>query len=1052
MKTNRVLTFAGIIVAAVIVAIGCSTSRKTGAGTTTVSTVPPVQAEPDDSLYSGILFNENIRRTTALTPEEERLGFKLPEGFKIQLFASEPQIGKPINISFDGKGRMWVSQSFEYPFPAKAPNKPRDRVTILEDTDGDGRADKFTNFNDTLNIPIGILPLAEGAVSYSIPNVYRFTDNNNDGKADAGKKLLGPFGFTDTHGMVNNFLRGYDGWVYACHGFTNTSTISGADGHTITMHSGNTFRFKVNGSRVEQTTSGRINPFGQVYDEFGYLYSTDCHTSPLYQLIMGGDYYGWGLEEGMGFAPDMKPLQNEATALAGIAYYADVLYPAEYQKNFYIGDAVASRVYRNSYVNNGSSPVGKREPDFVRSRDPWFRPVDVKMGPDGAIYIADFYNSIIGHYEVPLDDPRRDKVRGRIWRVTYKGMSNKNTDLTTAKVEELLSAIDAKNMQVRMLAADQLADRIGQPAVAPLKKLLTDKSTVATRYIHAMWVLQRLNALTGEEIKKAAGMSDPIIRVHTMRILRERKADAAIEYPIIVKALKDNNPHVQRAALEVFVKYPDLASLRQILAFRKTIPEYDSHMIYTARLVERNILRNGNNMQQVAGMQWNDTDAANIADVLAGVLSEPSGTFLAKYMESHSVSAVKVPATYQHLARFAPGAQLDKIISTARQKSANDVEISYYTLKGVRLGIAQRDATENAEIGAWANTLADGLITRYPLNKFESFDALDRQVYALQLAGDFRNTAIEPKLKYYLTKESKTDPNMQAHIIKALLKINPEKNAAVAGGILTDPATPVNVKGNIAASLGDLTGTSDKTILASVNKALADVTNAPPDLQAAIVTSLATSPEGKDIIFEKVRKGEYMSRILLQPKVEERILMGMSPKQKKVYDEIIANVEPVNVERNKIIKERLQAFNADNAKKALPSLDSGKVVFSQNCATCHKISGEGGNIGPNLDGVSKWGPNNLAEKILDPNRNISEAFRNYTIKLKNGKVVSGLFRREEGAVFVFADIAGQEFTVAKKDIAERTAAKYTLMPDNFRDKLSQREFEAVINYLLNHKS
>src|SRR5690606_35145453 len=117
-------------------------------------------------------------------------------------------------------------------------------------------------------------------------------------------------------------------WVYSCHGFTNLSTVAGTDGHSITMRSGNTFRFKIDGSRVEQTTSGRINPFGQVYDELGYMYSTDCHTSPLYQLIRGGDYYGWGLQEGMGFAPDMKPLQNEATALAGIAYYADNLYPA----------------------------------------------------------------------------------------------------------------------------------------------------------------------------------------------------------------------------------------------------------------------------------------------------------------------------------------------------------------------------------------------------------------------------------------------------------------------------------------------------------------------------------------------------------------------------------------------------------------------------------------------------------------------------------------------------------------------------------------------------
>ncbi|MFS8618124.1 MAG: hypothetical protein FWJ85_14980, partial [Solitalea sp.] len=160
------------------------------------------QQTDDAERFSGEKFSEHIRSTDPRTPEEERLGFKLPPGFEIELYAAEPDIGKPMNIAFDAKGRMWVTQSYEYPFAADGPG--RDRISILEDTDGDGRADKFTHFSDTMNIPIGIMPYRDGAIAYSIPNVYRFSDTDGDGKADRSSVLLGPFQYRDTHGMANN--------------------------------------------------------------------------------------------------------------------------------------------------------------------------------------------------------------------------------------------------------------------------------------------------------------------------------------------------------------------------------------------------------------------------------------------------------------------------------------------------------------------------------------------------------------------------------------------------------------------------------------------------------------------------------------------------------------------------------------------------------------------------------------------------------------------------------------------------------------------------------
>ena len=990
----------------------------------------------DDSRFSGKKFSEHIRSTEARTPEEERAGFKVPDGFEIQLYASEPDIGKPINLTFDAKGRMWVTQSFEYPFPAE-PGKGSDRITILEDTDGDGKADVFTNFSDTLNIPIGLFPVGDGAVAYSIPSVYRFTDSNGDGKADATKILVGPFEHRDTHGMVNNFMRGFDGWIHACHGFTNRSTVAGADGDSIRMISGNTFRFRPDGSRVEHMTHGRINPFGLAYDEMGYLYSTDCHTSPLYQLIRGGDYTQWGKEEGMGFAPDMKPLEKEATALAGLAYYADDLYPEPYRSNFYIGDAVASRVYRNSFTFKGSSPVGKLEEEFVLSEDPWFRPVDVKLGPDGALYIADFYNSIIGHYEVPLNHPKRDKIRGRIWRITYKGESNAMLDLTTAGSPALIAALDHDNLVVRLAAADQLAERVGNTAAGGLEGLLDNAEVSPRAYVHALWVLHRINALSQARIERAATHDEVLIRLHTMRVLLEMDYPDKTYFTLVAKALQDTDPHVRRAATELLVKFPDMPTLMTAISERRNAPEYDAHQIYTTRLVLRNLLRNGALMKEVVAREWRPFEARTIADVIIGVPSEDAAVFLARHIGESDWKGDRLTRLYEHLARYIPTAQLEGVIAQTRETETDDIDFQYIVFKGMQQGIARRGVKESAQIRSWGTALAADLLEKYPPKKDAGEDVLAKQKFAADLAGKYRIRSLEGPLLAFFRGGSPAGPDVKVSALRSLLMLDPNKHAALAGDILKD-TLPSQFKNQVAAMLGDFSGPA-------INKVLADVRNAPPDLQSAIVMSLAASPEGKNIIFRKVKNGELLPRTLLQPKVEERIMLNISPRQREELTAITARLEPVSKERQTLIDTRLIAFGTAS-EEVLP--DSGKMVFRQHCSACHAIGAEGGAIGPQLDGVGKWGPRALAEKILDPNRNVSEAFRNYTITMKDGKVMSGLFRREEGEVIVFADVAGKEFSVAKNDIAEQQASKYTLMPDHFGSVLSQDDFNALLKYLL----
>lgn len=364
-------------------------------------------------------YGQTIRDSAWRSPSDELQGFHVPEGFQVELVASEPQIAKPMNLAFDGKGRLWLSQSVLYPFPSKGDQPASDSIAVLEDKDRDGSYETKSIFADQLNIPIGILPYQDGVIAFSIPNIYHLRDTDGDGKCDQRKIILGPFDTTrDTHGMVNALRDGQDGWIYACHGFNNISKIQGTDGHQIELTSGNVFRFKADGSRVELYTQGQVNPFGMTKDKYGFWFTADCHSKPITQLVQGGCYPSFGRpHDGLGFVPSTMEHLHGSTAISGVAYVNNLSFPESFQTNLLSGNVMTCRINRNRLDYFGTTAKAIEMPDLLTSDDPWFRPVDLQFGPDGSLYIADFYNKIIGHYEVPLDHPDRDRTSGRIWRI-----------------------------------------------------------------------------------------------------------------------------------------------------------------------------------------------------------------------------------------------------------------------------------------------------------------------------------------------------------------------------------------------------------------------------------------------------------------------------------------------------------------------------------------------------------------------------------------------------------------------------------------------------------
>ncbi|MEO8498185.1 MAG: PVC-type heme-binding CxxCH protein, partial [Planctomycetota bacterium] len=510
-------------------------------------------------------FAAIIRPTEPLTPEQQLATFHLPDGFEIQLFAAEPELQKPMNMAFDGRGRLWVSGSVEYPFAA-APGEGHDTIRVLEDTNGDGRADKMEIFADGLNIPMGLYPYRNGVVAYSIPNIWNLQDTDGDGKCDERQVLFGPLGEpTDTHGMQNAFRRGFDGWLYVCHGFKNDSTIRGTDGSEIKLQSGNTYRIRLDGSRVEQFSWGQVNPFGSTFLPNGDLIVADCHSKPLTMLLRGGYFSSFGKpHDGLGYVPSIMEHGHGSTAIAGAAFYDGDGFPEPYRGSLFVGNVMTCRVHRDSLVWHGSSLEAHEEGDFLTCDDPWFRPVDLQIGPDGALYIADFYNRIIGHYEVALDHAGRDRTRGRIWRVAYKGKANASSghvaDLTKASIDELITALGASSLQVRSLATDQLSDRSGEAAAPALQNAARDARSPNTQ-IHAMWVLHRLARLDDALLVSAAKDDVELVRVHAMRLLSEASKWSPQLSALAIAGLSDEAALVKRAAADALSQHADPASI-----------------------------------------------------------------------------------------------------------------------------------------------------------------------------------------------------------------------------------------------------------------------------------------------------------------------------------------------------------------------------------------------------------------------------------------------------------------------------------------------------------
>lgn len=657
-----------------------------------------------------------VRDTAPLTAEQQQATFRVPEGFAVQLFADESQLaGKPINMAFDRQGRLWVTCTREYPYAVPKErwqdagtraNASGDSIRVLEDVDGDGRADRVTIFADDLNIPTGVLPLGSGCIAWSIPNLLHLEDTNDDGVCDRRTILFGPLGYEkDTHGMISSLRQGLDGWIYATHGFSNTSHFKANDGSTLDLTSGNVFRFRPDGSRVEPWTSGQVNPFGLCWDAKGNLYSADCHSSPIYQLMRGACYPSFGRpHDGLGFAPVMCEHAHGSTGIAGVVYLDQDVWGPGWNDRMLVGNPVTSRINQDRITFTGSTPKANELPDFLTSTDPWFRPVDLQLGPDNALYVADFYNRIIGHYEVPLNHPGRDRHRGRIWKVTKQGHEHplRGPNLKAADTATLIRHLGDPNLSLRHLAVAELSLRLSRASseTADLRSAVTMAAVEGPSLRQAMAI--RLASQHGLAVPDLG--RDPLTNAHLVRTANSS----------FISRVPASQAEVLAIALEQVADGRPPADFAVLMAVRPFIKEDDPRLVHAWKLAARNTLRQLDTWGELAPLTLPAHAEAELRGVAASIPSTSSANWLLQRLEKQlQAGGAEVwhlePGLLAHVARHASTGSEGRLATLIRRACAGDLDTQLHLYEGVAKGRSDAGGNPHADVEAWGDALREEL-------------------------------------------------------------------------------------------------------------------------------------------------------------------------------------------------------------------------------------------------------------------------------------------------------------------------------------------------------
>jgi len=951
-------------------------------------------------------------------PELERKSFQVAEGFEVNLYAADPLLAKPIQMNFDPAGRLWIASSEVYP-QIKPGQTANDKVLILEDRDGDGRAEKTSVFADGLLIPTGVEPGDGGAYVANSTELLHFKDTDGDGKADSRRVMLSGFGTEDTHHILHTLRWGYDGQLYFNQSIYIHSHIETPHG-VRRLGGGGIWEFRPETMELDVFIKGLVNPWGHHFDRWGQSFATDGAGGEGINYCLPGAYY-FTAPNAVRILPGLNP---GSPKYCGEEVISGRHLPESWQGNIITNDFRGNRVCRFVISDDGAGFAAREQTELIKTSHVAFRPIDVKMGPDGAIYIADWYNPIIQHGEVDFRDPRRDHTRGRIWRVTAKGRPLvERPKLVNASTEELLAALKAPEDWTRHHAKRVLKERGASvvPALTAWVKGLDAKDPeYAHRRLEALWTFQALDVVEPQLLNELLQDSDPRVRGAATRVLAHWHQRLSDPLELLAARVQDDHPRVRLEAVRALVRIPELRAVE--LAMRALDRPVDRFLDYALWLTAREL-----EPVWMPEVQAGRFDFGGRSDHLIFALRAVGSPAIVKPLVQ-ALQAGKIPQDRQDsaltlFASLGEPRDLAMVLELAMESGKDQASRQSALLAALLKATVQRKVRP------------EGDLTR--LGRWLDGDDQTLRALSAKAAGLWHVEALRPKLVEIASSEG-TPHDIRREALDALVQFRGSETLETINR-LTKPTSSPHVQAMAIAALASL----------DLNAAAVQAVASLPRLQnsseiaelllrilqikqgsAALVTALAGKTLSPDTAKLAVRAARN------------------SGKDETALIEALSKAGGLSAQPQPLTPEQTAQLVAEVSRNG--DAKRGEAIFrrqEQTCLNCHAIVGAGGQVGPSLESVGASAPiDYLVDSLLQPGKAVKENYHAAVVATSDGKVISGIKIRQTDRVLVLRDADDREVEIPL-DVIEEQKAGGSLMPAGLTESLTHAEFVDLVRFL-----